>query len=217
MTGQSAGGSYTPFTGQLEPGISPALVLIDLVRAYFEPGAPFHLGTDAALQSASRLLGVARAAGIPVIHTRVSYTPGGHDGGVFIRKVPKLQVFTRGNPLGEIMSEVAPLENETVIEKQYASAFFGTSLSSTLLANGVDTVLLAGVSTSGCVRASAVDALQNGFIPLVVRDASGDRDPGPHEAALFDIQAKYGEVIGEEHAIRYLGGRGGAVTFDVGG
>lgn len=204
MTRHSFESGDTPFTGQLEPGVNPALVLIDLVRAYFEPGAPFQLPSDAALQSARRLLGAARATEIPVIHTRVSYTPGGHDGGVFMRKVPQLRVFTRGNPLGEIMSEVAPLENEIVIEKQYASAFFGTSLSSTLLANRVDTIVLAGVSTSGCVRASAVDALQYGFIPLVVREAAGDRDDGPHEAALFDIQAKYGEVIGEEQAIRFL-------------
>lgn len=194
----------SPFTGNLEAGAKPALVLIDLVRAYFEPGAPFYLGSDSALQSSKRLLTAARAAGIPVLHTRVSYTPNGHDGGLFMRKVPQLQVFTRGNSLGKLMPEVAPREGEYEVEKQYASAFFGTSLASTLRVLGIDTVVVGGVSTSGCVRASAVDALQHGFIPLVVREASGDREPGPHEAALFDIQSKYGEVVGEEQAIRYF-------------
>lgn len=204
MTGVPPRIGSTPFTGNLEPGTKPALVLIDLVRAYFDPGAPFYLGSDSALQSSKRLLGAARAAGVPVLHTRVSYTPGGHDGGLFMRKVPQLQVFTRGNPLGQFMPEVVPREGEYEVEKQYASAFFGTSLASTLRVLGVDTVVVGGVSTSGCVRASAVDALQLGFIPLVVREASGDRESGPHEAALFDVQAKYGEVIGEEQAIQYF-------------
>jgi maleamate amidohydrolase len=90
---------------------------------------------------------------------------------------------------------LAPHDNEPVCTKQYASAFFGTSLASTLRAQGVDCVLLAGMSTSGCVRASAVDAIQHGFIPVVVRDACGDRHPAPHEANLFDLQAKYAEVM----------------------
>jgi maleamate amidohydrolase len=91
-----------------------------------------------------------------------------------------------------------------VISKQYASAFFGTSLASTLTSQGVDSVLIAGLSTSGCVRASAVDCVQHGFIPLVVREAVGDRAPGPHEANLFDLQAKYAEVIHLADALRYL-------------
>jgi nicotinamidase-related amidase len=91
-----------------------------------------------------------------------------------------------------------------VVTKQYASAFFGTTLASQLKALGVDTVLIAGVSTSGCVRATAVDACQHGFVPLVVRDAVGDRHPGPHEANLFDLQAKYAEVVDLEAAAAYL-------------
>jgi nicotinamidase-related amidase len=91
-----------------------------------------------------------------------------------------------------------------VVTKQYASAFFGTSLASTLTALGVDTLLIAGVSTSGCVRASAVDACQHGFIPLVVREAVGDRHSAPHEANLFDLQAKYAEVVGLDQALQYL-------------
>jgi maleamate amidohydrolase len=102
------------------------------------------------------------------------------------------------------MPEVAPRPGEPVVVKQYASGFFGTSLASTLTALGVDTTVIAGVSTSGCVRATAVDACQHGFVPLVVRDAVGDRDAGPHEANLFDLQAKYAEVVDEAAAVRYL-------------
>ena len=102
------------------------------------------------------------------------------------------------------MPEVAPVEGELVIIKQYASAFFGTSLASTLVARGIDTVVLVGVSTSGCIRATAVDAVQHGFIPLVVRDAVGDRTSQTHDANLFDLQAKYAEVVDERTAVAYL-------------
>jgi nicotinamidase-related amidase len=136
----------------------------------------------------------------------VEYQAGGRDGGVFFRKVPALQCFEAGvHPeLAAFAAGLEPLAGETVVTKQYASAFFGTSLASTLTALGVDTLLIAGVSTSGCVRASAVDACQHGFIPLVVRDAVGDRHPAPHEANLFDLQAKYAEVVGLELALQYL-------------
>jgi maleamate amidohydrolase len=127
------------------------------------------------------------------------------DGGVFVRKVPALrQLFDGGGKLGELMPEVAPTAAELVLVKQYASAFFGTSLASTLLAQGIDTVVLVGVSTSGCIRATAVDAIQHGFIPLVVRETVGDRAAGPHEANLFDLQAKYAEVVSEAAALSYL-------------
>lgn len=194
----------TPFSGHLTPGMRPALVMVDMVRAYFTPGAPFFLGSEASLDSASRILTAARESQIPVVHTRVVYTDGGSDGGYFFQKVPQLRVFSGTSLLGEIMPAVAPASAEPVIVKQYASAFFGTSLASTLRSQGVDTVIIAGVSTSGCVRATAVDALQNGFIPVVVRDAVGDREQGPHESNLHDIQAKYGEVLTEEAALNYL-------------
>lgn len=195
-----------PFHGDLPLGKRPALVMIDLVRAYFVDDAPFYLGDDRSLHAAARVLSVARDVGIPVLHTRVLYTPGGTDGGYFMKKVPQLSVFVDDDPLSAFMPEVAPREGEPVITKQYASAFFGTSLAATLSFHGVDTVVLTGVSTSGCVRASAVDALQHGFIPLVVRDAVGDRGRAQHEANLFDIQAKYGEIASEIETIDYLRG-----------
>jgi maleamate amidohydrolase len=185
-------------------GCRSALLLVDLIRAYFTRGCELDLGSEACLASAARLLAVARRAGIPVLHTRVEYSAGGADGGVFFRKVGALALLVGDSPEGRFMSPVAPQPGETVVVKQYASGFFGTSLASTLTALGVDTTVIAGVSTSGCVRATAVDACQHGFVPLVVRDAVGDRDPGPHEANLFDLQAKYAEVVDEQAAVRYL-------------
>ncbi|MEV0592389.1 isochorismatase family protein [Nonomuraea cavernae] len=192
------------FGRSLEFGERPALILIDLMRAYFEPGAELYMGSRDCLDSAARVLSAARAAGVPVVHTRVAFGPGGVDGGLFFRKVAPLRHLVGDGPLGELMPEVAPEPGELVIVKQYASAFFGTSLASTLTALRADTLVIAGVSTSGCVRATAVDSIQHGFVPIVARQAVGDRDPGPHEANLFDIQAKYGEVWDERDVIARL-------------
>jgi len=141
-----------------------------------------------------------------VLHTNVSYQPGGADGGVFFRKLPALRCFERGlHPdLTGFVAGLDPLPAETVITKQYASAFFGTSLASTLTARGIDTLLISGVTTSGCIRATAVDCCQHGFIPIVVREAVGDRAPGPHAANLFDLEAKYAEVVALARVESYL-------------
>lgn len=196
------------FGKPLEFGRRPALLVIDFVQAYLVPGSPLYAGVEAARDGAVALLAAAREARIPVIHTHVTYQRGGRDGGVFFRKIPALACFEAGaHPeLAAFAPGLEPIAGETVIAKQYASAFFGTSLASTLITLGVDTVLIAGVSTSGCVRASAVDCCQHGFVPVVVRDAVGDRAPGPHESNLFDLQAKYAEVIDLATARRYLAG-----------
>ena len=143
-----------------------------------------------------------------MIFTNVEYQADGIDGGHFFRKDPALNAFVKGSPLGAFPATLQPGPRDVVVTKQYASAFFGTSLASTLHAQGVDTVLITGFSTSGCVRATALDALQHGFIPLVVRDACADRHAAPHEANLFDLQAKYAEVIGEQDAVALLGNKG---------
>lgn len=192
------------FAGELRPGVSPAVLAIDLMRAYFDPGSPLCLPGTGCLESAGRVVAAAREHAVPVLHTRVVYGPGGLDAGVFLRKVTALRNLIGEGPMTQLMPEVAPADDELVLVKQYASAFFGTSLASTLRAQGVDTVVIVGVSTSGCVRATAVDAVQHGFIPLVVRDAVGDREAGPHEANLYDLQAKYAEVIDEATALSYL-------------
>lgn len=191
------------FGGSLAFGQRPALLIIDVVDAYLKSDSPLYANVETALHSNVRLIECARSARIPVYFTKVTYQAGlgGLDGGVFFRKLPVLKIFEAGSPLGEFPPEIAPQPGEAIIIKQYASAFFGTSLASTLAATGIDTLVIGGFSTSGCVRASAVDALQHGFIPFVVREASGDRDVAVHQANLFDLQAKYAEVISEQDAL----------------
>lgn len=208
MTGSSSPDFAAGFAGPLRPGKTPAVLVIDMMRAYFEKDSPFCLPDEGCVDAAAEVLAVAREAGVPVVHTLVRYGPDGVDGGIFLRKVPALRLLIGHSPLGEPMPAVAPLSEETVVVKQYASAFFGTSLASTLRSLRVDTVLILGVSTSGCVRASAVDALQHGFVPLVVREAVGDREQPVHDASLYDLQAKYAEVITRSDATTYL------ATFD---
>ncbi len=183
------------FGQRLGFGTHQALVMIDFAQAYFVPDSPLFANRPAVVDSAGRLLHWARQRGMLVCHTRVEYRADGMDGGVFFRKVPALKVFCAGHPFAEFVPDLQPTAAEPIITKQYASAFFGTSLASTLRAQGVDCLLMAGMSTSGCVRASAVDALQHGFIPVVISDACGDRHPQPHDANLFDLDAKYADVM----------------------
>lgn len=196
------------FGGRLPFGRKPALLLIDVVMAYIDPASPLYVAPQAALACMRRLADAARAAGAPVVYTRVVYQRGGADGGLFYRKVPALAAFQEGGPMGAFPEALAPQPGDLVVTKQYASAFFGTSLASALRAQGVDTVVIGGFSTSGCVRASGLDALQSGFIPYVVDAACADRDRRPHEANLFDLQAKYAEVVDEATAVELLAARG---------
>ncbi|MPY12080.1 isochorismatase family protein [Arthrobacter bussei] len=194
-------GFSSGFDGTLTPGPRRAVIAVDLMRAYFDDASPLCLPSSSCLDGAAAVLAAARAAGYPVFHTVVRFDDAAH-GGVFLRKVPALQLLIRPAPdggvppLGELMPDVAPLEGETVLVKQSASAFFGTDLAALLHEAEVDTVIIIGVSTSGCVRATAVDAIQHDFVPIVVRDAVGDRDDAVQRATLYDLQAKYAEVVG---------------------
>lgn len=192
------------FDGRLSFGQRPALLIVDFVMAYLDEASPLYANVEAALASNERLLAAAREASIPVYFTNVVYEADGLDGGLFYKKIPSLRVFLKGSPLGAFPPSLEPLNGEHVISKQFASAFFNTSLAEMLTSQGIDTLLITGLSTSGCVRATALDALQSGFAPFVVRDACGDRHPAPHEANLFDLQAKYAEVISETEAIAFL-------------
>lgn len=197
--------NYTgAFDGEIAVGQKPALVIVDVVMAYLDPDSPLYAGVEDALASVERLVKAARQAEILVVFTNVIYAKGGADGGLFFRKVPALKSFEAGSPLGAFPPSLQPQDGDLVVTKRYASAFFATHLASSLVAMGIDTVLVTGFSTSGCVRATALDALQHGFAPFVVRDACGDRHPAPHEANLFDLQAKYAQVISEADAIAYL-------------
>ncbi len=196
------------FGGSLPFGERPALLLVDVVTAYLTPGSSLYDPRfEIALAACERLTAACRASGVPVIFTNVSYRAGGIDGGLFYRKVPALSAFLEGSAGGAFPSSLQPALGEVVVTKQYASAFFGTSLAATLTAMRIDTLLVTGFSTSGCVRASAVDALQSGFAPFVVADACGDRHAAPHDANLFDLSKKYAEVVSEAEALVLLARR----------
>ena len=195
------------FSGRVGWGARPALLVVDLVRAYTDPGGPFLLPDPGpAVTATADLVDAARTAGRPVVWTVVRYTRGLADGGLFVQKVPALAAFAEDaeGGWGELVLKPAP--GEPVVAKQYASAFFGTSLAATLHSGGVDTVVVAGVSTSGCIRASATDALAHGFRPQVVRDACADRTPEVHEQNLRDLDAKYADVVGVAEALDRLRG-----------
>ena len=184
------------FAGHLTPGASPALLLVDPVRAYVEPGSPLVLDSGpAALDRMVKLVAAFRERGLPVIWTGVRYQPGGVDGGYFFKKVPALEVFVGETELGSFPESLLPGENDAVFIKQYPSAFFGTGLDAWLRERGIDTLYICGYSTSGCVRASALDALQHGFIPMTVSDASADRNEDLHGQNLRDLGAKYSEIV----------------------
>lgn len=182
----------------------PALVLVDFAHAYFDPQSELYAGVDAALASALRLREAAHKAGVPVVLTEVSYQEGGLNGGRFFEKAKPLHNFIKGRKTAEFAAGLVPRSDETIVTKQYPSAFFGTSLAPTLTAAGVDSVILTGLTTSGCVRASCVDSMSYGFRTIVVAEACGDRHPAPHEANLFDMNAKYADVVSEAEALSYL-------------
>lgn len=206
MSDLNADYSAAGFGGALGFGQRPAVILIDVAKAYIEPDAPLYVGSEDAFQAMITLAAMARKSGVPVIFTRVEYMPGGADGGLFYQKVKALEVFQRGEPLGEFDERLVPESGELVVTKHYPSAFFGTSLVSTLNTLRVDTCLMAGFSTSGCVRASTLDALQYGFRPIVVSEACGDRDPQVQSANLFDLSQKYADLKSLSEIQDYFGG-----------
>jgi maleamate amidohydrolase len=181
------------FGNRLGFGEREALLVVDLCTAYLDESSPLYAGVESAMASMTRLVAAARGAGVPVVWTKVSYDEDRAT--VFHRKVPSLKVFATA--LGDFPAECSPKAGEQVVTKDHASAFFGTTLAEDLRAGGIDTVVVCGLSTSGCVRASALDAVQHDFIPVVVREACGDRDARPHEQALFDLDNKYADVVGE--------------------
>lgn len=185
-------------------GDSPALILIDFVEAYFDKECDLYADVDDTLTSALRVRAAAREAGIPVIFTNVEFHQSMINSGVFGKKARPLRHLKAGSKYGKWAEGLSPQNDELVITKQYPSAFFGTSLSSTLTSAGIDSLIITGLTTSGCVRATCVDACSYGFIPTVVRNACGDRADAPHEANLFDMDAKYADVVSESAILNYL-------------
>ena len=185
-------------------GARPALILIDFVEAYFRPDNELYAEPQSALEAALVLREIAHQRNIPVIITNVVYDENGLTGGVFFKKAKPLRNFIPSAEHNGWPKGLEPGTKDIVVSKQYPSAFFGTSLSSTLTAAGIDTVILTGLTTSGCVRASCVDACSYGFRPIIVEEACGDRHADPHNANLFDMNAKYGDVVSLKNASEYL-------------
>jgi nicotinamidase-related amidase len=188
-------------------GRRPALLVVDFIVGFTDRRSPLAGDFDREVEATRRLVVAARRARVPVFFTTTAYDPGYREAGVFIRKVPSLRYLREGSRWVAIDPRLAPRAEEIVVNKKYASAFFGTALASTLHALRVDTLIVAGCTTSGCVRASVVDALQHGFRAIVPRECVGDRAAGPHEANLVDIDGKYGDVTGLESVLARLGRR----------
>ncbi len=194
------------FDGRLGFGQKPAVLVVDFIRAYTTEGSALYApDVVTAVSETAELLVLARQKKVPIIYTQVLYSKNGLDGGLFVQKVPVLRSMVSGEPLADIVLELPPAEADVIIVKQYASAFFGTPLAAMLTSIGVDTLILTGCSTSGCVRATAVDGMQYGFRVIIPRECVGDRHQAPHEANLFDIDSKYGDVVDKAAVLAYLG------------
>jgi len=193
------------FHGRAGFGQTPALIVVDVNVGFTDPASPLVCDLEDVVDAIRRLLDEARRAEIPVVYTTVSYSEGDkRTAATFIDKVPALLALAAGSRWVEIDPRIAPRADEPVLNKLFASAFFGTPLASLLASAGCDSLIVTGASTSGCVRATVVDALQHGYRPIVPREAVGDRNPDAHEANLFDIDAKYGDVVSVDDVVAHL-------------
>ncbi|MUV85365.1 isochorismatase family protein [Natronomonas sp. CBA1123] len=192
------------FGDEVGMGNRPALVVIDLINAFTDAETNLGADFDAVVKQTERLLAAFRERDLPRYFTTVAYEESYGDAGRFIEKVPALRELEAGTDAVAVDGRLDPEAGERVILKKYASAFFGTDLGTELTTDGVDTLVLAGVTTSGCVRATAVDSLQHGYRTVVPADAVGDRADGPHRANLFDIDQKYGDVVATDDVLERL-------------
>lgn len=192
------------FASRVGFGRRPALLVIDFIRGFTDEQCPLASDLTSQLAATTELLAAARDKGVPVLFTTVSYDPELQEAGLWIRKIPSTSYLVEGSEWVELDERLARQPGESLVVKKYASAFFGTDLVARLVSRGIDTILLAGCTTSGCIRASAVDACSLGFHTIVVQEAVGDRAELPHLANLFDIDAKYGDVVQLADALDYL-------------
>ena len=192
------------FGGSVGLGDQPALLVVDLINAFTDPESGLGTDFDDVLARAEQLLDAFRTHDLPRYFTTVAYEESYGDAGRFIEKVPALRELRLDTEAVAVDEQIAPEDSERVILKKYASAFFGTDLETELTTHRVDTLVLAGVTTSGCIRATAVDSLQHGYRTIVPADAVGDRAEGPHRANLFDIDAKYGDVVTTDDVLKNL-------------
>ena len=196
-------------------GSRPAVLVVDLSCGFTDPACALGSDLTAEVEATRRLLDSARAKGLLVVFTTIGFEPSVKDGGLWVQKAPALAELQLGGRWVEIDPRLEPRDDEPVVLKKGASGFFGTNLASILVSHGIDTVILCGATTSGCIRATAIDLLQYGWPTLVPRECVGDRAQAPHEANLFDIQAKYADVVSVEDALAYLEGVSGRVEVVV--
>ena len=186
-------------------GHRPAVLVIDMIRAFTNPDTMLGANLDAQIEATQNLLSIARARSIPVIFSTVSYDDVDlKDAGIWALKQRGVMDLRTGTPEVELDQRLQRMPSEGWLVKKYASCFFGTDLNSRLLSQGIDTLLIAGCTTSGCVRATAVDALQTGFRAMVVRECVGDRSKSAHDQSLFDLHAKYADVVGLDETCAYI-------------
>ena len=185
-------------------GRRAALLVVDFTVGFNDPGLFGGGNIDPAIRRTAGLLDFFRKQKLPVAFTRIVYAEGGANAGVFCLKAPNLRMLTDSHPAAAVVPELAPVTGELVIKKTEPSAFFGTGLAPWLVQQGCDTVVVTGCTTSGCVRASVVDAMSYNFRPIVARDCVGDRAIGPHEANLFDMEQKYADLLERDEIIAAL-------------
>lgn len=190
--------------GRIGFGERPALLVVDLIRGFTDRRSPLAGELDGQVQATQELLTRARAAGIPTIFSTVTYDANLQDAGNWIRKIPSNTWLVEGSEWVELDERLQRQDSEKLLVKKYASCFFGTDLASLLVSKRVDTLIVVGCTTSGCVRATAVDACSYGFHTIIVEEGVGDRAELPHLASLFDIDNKYGDVVGLDEATKYL-------------
>ncbi|MED4602072.1 isochorismatase family protein [Paenibacillus validus] len=190
-------------------GQRPAIVVVDFIKAftdYRNPDLVLAANVDKQLLQTNRLIDASRLLRIPVIFTTVSYDDNLKDAGIWALKQSGLVTLRSGTDVVAVDSTLHREPGDTIIVKKYASSFFGTDLVSRLVSQQVDTVILTGCTTSGCIRATAVDAISYGFRPMIVEEAVGDRSEAAHKQSLFDLQAKYADVVSIETVLSYFQG-----------
>lgn len=191
-------------------GKTPALLVVDFVNGFTDPEIFGGGNIPEAVTATVPLLALARAKGLPIIFTRIVYAADGSDASLWCQKVPRLRELTEASPASHVVSELAPLPGELVIRKTQASAFFGTHLAACLVSYGVDSLIVTGCTTSGCVRATVVDAMSHNYRTVVVTDCVGDRALDPHRANLFDMGQKYSDLMRSSEVISILEKRASA-------
>jgi maleamate amidohydrolase len=211
VTGRASGSAAEEFfraRGFARPlgwGKNPAVLVVDFSRGFTDPASPLGADFSGEIAATRRVLNAARVAGLPVLYSTIAYdAEDARDGGLWTVKIPALGALQAGGAAAEIDPRLGRRDDEPVITKKFASCFFATDLADRLRRAGVDTLIITGCTTSGCVRATAVDAMQHGFRPIVVREAVGDRLAAAHEQSLIDLQAKYADVESVDDVLAHL-------------